>query len=253
MLVLGTSLSKQEETAMRLSTTQHPFYCGIDLHARTMSLCILDQSGEVRVHRHMTTDPHTFLKALAPYREGLVVAVACLFPWDWLADRWADAGSPFVLGHALYMKALQGGKAKHDQSDSPKIAALLRGGLLPQASLYPAPRRATRALRRRRLPLAPKRAELLAHVHHTHSQYNRPTLGTKSAYNAHRDGVAKRLADAAGHKSIAVDLALLPSYDALLRDVARTIVTTARHHDAKTLSLLHTVPGIGKIRSRVLR
>src|SRR5215475_12843913 len=31
---------------MRFYTTQHPFYCGIDLHARTMYLCILDQGGE---------------------------------------------------------------------------------------------------------------------------------------------------------------------------------------------------------------
>jgi hypothetical protein len=31
------------------------------------------------------------------------------------------------------MKAIPGGKAKNDQIESPKIAALLRGGLLPQA------------------------------------------------------------------------------------------------------------------------
>ncbi len=31
---------------MQFYTKQHPFYCGIDLHARTMYLCILDQAGE---------------------------------------------------------------------------------------------------------------------------------------------------------------------------------------------------------------
>jgi len=64
---------------MRFYTTQHPFYCGIDLHARTMYICILDQGGEVLVHRNMKTDPETFLKAIAPYRPGLVVAVECMF------------------------------------------------------------------------------------------------------------------------------------------------------------------------------
>ena len=48
------------------------------------------------------------------------------------------------------------------------------------------------------------------------------------------------------------DLALITSYDALLRDVELTIVKTAKHHDAHTLYLLHTVPGIGKILSLVL-
>ena len=66
---------------MRFYTTQHPFSCGIDLHARTMDVCILDQSGEVLVHRHMQTEPDIFLKAIAPYRQGIVVAVECLFTW----------------------------------------------------------------------------------------------------------------------------------------------------------------------------
>jgi len=102
------------------------------------------------------------------------------------------------------------------------------------------------------MPLAHTRAELLAHVHNTNSQYNLPAIGKKIASKANREGVAERCADAAVHKSIEVDLALMTSYDALLRDVELTIVTTATHHDANTLHLLQTVPGIGKILSRVL-
>ena len=43
--------------------------------------------------------------------------------------------------------------AKNDRIDARKIAVLLRGGLLPPASVSPAARRATRALRWRRVPL----------------------------------------------------------------------------------------------------
>jgi transposase len=64
--------------------------------------------------------------------------------------------------------------------------------------------------------------------------------------------VAERFADAAVHKSIAVDLALIGYDDELLREVELTILNTAKHHDANTLSLLQTVPGIGKILSLVL-
>jgi transposase len=175
-----------------------------------------------------------------------------MFTWYWLADLCADEEIPFVLGHALYMKAIHGGKAKNDKIDSQKIAVLLRGGMLPQAYVYPAEMRATRDLLRRRMHLAHKRGELLAHVHNTNSQYHLPALGKNIAYKANRDGVAERFADPAVHKSIEVDLALVSSYDALLRDVERTIVQTAKQHDANTLSLLQTVPGIGKILSLVL-
>src|SRR5215216_1747950 len=115
-----------------------------------------------------------------------------LFTWYWLADLCAQAGIPVVLGHALDMKAIHGGKAKHDTIDSQKMAALLRGGMLPQAYVYPAAMRATRDLLRRRMPLARNRAELLAHVQQTTSQDHLPAIGQKIAYKANREEVAER-------------------------------------------------------------
>lgn len=237
---------------MRFYNTQHPFYCGIDLHARAMYVCILNQAGETLLHRNMKTTPEAFLNVIAPYRPDIVVAVECMFTWYWLADLCADEEIPFVLGHALYMKAIHGGKAKNDKIDSQKIAVLLRGGMLPQAYVYPAEMRATRDLLRRRMHLAHKRGELLAHVQNTNSQYNLPAIGKNIAYKANRDGVAERFADPAVQKSIEVDLALVSYYDELLRDVELTILKTAKQHDANTLYLLQTVPGIGKILSLVL-
>jgi transposase len=237
---------------MRFYTKQHQFYGGIDLHARTMYLCVLHQDSEILVHRHMPAGPEPFRKAVAPYRTDLVVCVECIFTWYWLADLCAREGMPFVLGHALYMKAMHGGKAKNDTMDAQNIAGLLRGGMLPQASVYPAEMRATRDLLRRRIPLMRKRAELLTHVQQTHSQYHLPEIGTKIAYKTNRPGVAERFADPAVQTSVAVDRALLDYYDHLLRDLALTIVTTAQQHEANTLYWLQTVPGIGKILSLVL-
>jgi transposase len=237
---------------MRFSTTPHPFSCGLDLHARTMYVCIRAQSGEIVLHRHMETAPETFLKAIAPYRDGTVVAVACLFTWYWLADLCADAGSPCGLGQALSRQAIHGGKAKNDTIDAHTIAVLLRGGRLPQASVSPAPMRATRDLLRRRMPLAHKRAELLAHVQNTNSQYPLPAIGKKLAYQANRDGVAARVADPAVQTSIEVALALITYSDELRSDGERTIVNPAKHHDANPLYLLQTVPGIGQILRLVL-
>jgi transposase len=237
---------------MRFYTNQHPFYCGIDLHTRSMYVCILRHDGEILLHRNMKAAPEPFLKAIAPYRDGLVVAVECIFTWYWLADLCAQEDIPFVLGHALYMKAIHGGKAKNDKIDSQKIAALLRGSMLPQAYVYPAEMRATRDLLRRRTHLMRKRAELLAHVQNTNSQYNLPEIGKKIAYKANRDGVAERFNDPAVQKTIAVDLELITYYDQMLSDLELFILKTAKHHDAQTLYLLQTVPGIGKILSLVL-
>jgi transposase len=217
-----------------------------------MYVCIVNHDGEILLHRNMKAAPEPFLKAIAPYRDGLVVAGECIFTWYGLADLCARAGIAFVLGHALYMKAIHGGKAKNDTSDSQKIAVLLRGGMLPPASVYPAAMRATRDLWRRRIHLMRKRAELLAHVHNTNSQYNLPEIGKKSAYNATRDGVAERLAAPAVQKSMAVDLALIDYYDCLLTDLALSLVKSAQQHDANTFYRLRSVPGVGKILALVL-
>jgi len=202
-----------------------------------MDVCILSHKGDVLLHRNMKAAPDPLLKAIAPYREGLVVAVACRFTWYWLADLCAPEGLAFVVGHALSMKAMHGGKANNEKSDAQKIAVLLRGGMLPQASVSPAPRRATRDLLRRRTHLMRKRAELLAHVQNTHSQDNLPEIGKTIAYTAHREGVADRVADPAVPTSIDVDLALLTYYAQLLNDLELSMVKAAKPHDAPTLSL----------------
>ena len=227
---------------MRFYTKQHQFYCGIDLHARTMYVCILSQDGEVVLHRNMSARPDALLKAITPYRDDMVIAVECIFTWYWLADLCAQEGLPFVLGHALYRKAIHGGKTKNDKIDSQNSAVLLRGGMLPQAYVYPAAMRATRDRLRRRTHVMRTRAELLAHLHKTNSQYNLPEIGKKIADKANRDGVAERFPDPAVQQSIEVDLALIGHYDQLLRDGELSILTTAKQHTAQTLYLLRTVP-----------
>jgi expansin (peptidoglycan-binding protein) len=71
----------KEETWMNFYTQQHKHYCGIDLHAKAMYVCILNQSGTILVHKNLPTRPEAFLRVIAPYREDMVVGVECLFTW----------------------------------------------------------------------------------------------------------------------------------------------------------------------------
>jgi hypothetical protein len=201
----------------------------------------------------MKTRPEMFLKALAPYRAALVVAVACLFPWDGRADLGAQAPLPFVLGHALSLNALPGGTAKNDQIDAQHIAGLRRGGRRPQASVSPAARRATRARLRRRVPLTRQRAALLAHVPQPNRQDHVPEIGKPRADQAHRDGVAARCPAPAVQQRVAVDRALLDDYARRRRAVAWPLVQTAQEPKAQALDRRPAVPGIGKRLRVVLR
>jgi transposase len=201
---------------MRFYTGQHRFHCGVDLHAHTMAVCVLDATGEIVLERNLATTPEAFLEAIAPYREGLVVACECIFTWYWLADLCAKEQIPFVLGHALYMKAIHGGKAKNDRIDAHKIAVLLRGGLLPQAYVYPPGMRETRDLLRRRLHLVRKRGQLLAHLQNLRHTYNRAAFEKRIAYPSNREGVVAHFAgEPMVQANAALDLSLLAHYDKL--------------------------------------
>jgi len=51
---------------MRFYTHQHPFYCGLDLHARSMYVCVLSHDGDIGLHRNRKAAPQPFLKAWLP-------------------------------------------------------------------------------------------------------------------------------------------------------------------------------------------
>jgi transposase len=217
-----------------------------------MYVCILSQEGEIVYHENLPAGPDTFLKAIAPYRSDLIVGVECVFTWYWLADLCRKEGIEFVLGHALYMKAIHGAKVKNDKVDSRKIAGLLRGGMFPTAYVYPPEMRPTRDLLRRRTYFVRRRADLLSHIQNTNSQYNMPEFGKKIARKMHREGIAEVFPHPAVQQSVAIDIELIDQYDRIIEGMKDTILRTARNHDAQALSLLRSVPGIGKTLSLVI-
>ena len=148
--------------------------------------------------------------------------------------------------------AIHGGKAKPEKIDAHKMAVLRRGGMLPEASVYPAQRRAPRDLLRRRIHLRRIRSELFAHVHHTNRPYHRPEIGKNIADKANRDGVAERFTDPAVRKSIEVDRALITYDDGLLTDLELALANSAQQHDAHSCYRLRAIPGVGKILALVL-
>jgi transposase len=236
---------------MRFYTKQHQFYCGIDLHASAMYCCILNSTGEVVLHKNIPTKPKSFLKLIKPYRDNLVIGCECMFSWYWLADLCAAEEIDFVLGHALYMRAIHGGKAKNDRIDSHKIAVLLRGGSFPLAYVYPKELRATRDLLRRRNHLVRKKSELIAHIQNTATQYNLPALG-RVAKPSERGNLLDKFLDPVVRRMVEVDLLTIEHYEQLLGVLERELEHLTERQAPIELALLKSIPGVGRILSMVI-
>jgi transposase len=239
---------------MRFYDRQHRFYAGIDLHSRTMHLCVLDSAGTVVCDVNLPSQPDAFLAALAPFREDVIVGVECMFCWYWLSDLCQKQHIPFLIGHALYMKAIHGAKAKNDRIDANKIARLLRGGNFPLAYVYPKGMRETRDLLRRRTHLVRQRAALFTHLQILNSQYNLPPFPKKLSFAANRAelDVEHRFADESVQKSAAADLALIDCLDEQIAALELYLTRTAKVDDVQTYHRLQTIPGVGKVLALLL-
>mgnify|MGYP001816263660 CR=1 FL=1 len=204
-----------------------------------MYLCIIDQEGTVLVHRNMPTERGALLRAIASYREDLVIAVECMFTWYWIADLCEELDIPFVLGHALYMRAIHGGKTKNDKIDSQKIAAMLRGGMFPIAFAYPQAMRSTRDLLRRRNYFMHLQSELLTHIQNTRSQYNLPAFEKRISRVSNRADVAEHFPDPMVRASVEADIQMLDGLHQRLLKIEQIVLEQARQHDPVALQRDH--------------
>jgi transposase len=229
-----------------ISTTK--FNCGIDLHARQMYVCLMDQQGNKLVHTNIrNNDFDYFLKLIAPYRHDLTVCCECMFGWYWLADACQAAGLKFVLAHALYLKAIHGGKNKNDRIDSEKIAHLLRTNFIPPAYVYPTAMRPLRALWRQRISYVWRRAELLARIASHQLAHNRsPIKQTRRC----RDPWAKELLaqepDPVRQLALQNDLAMIGHYDQQICGLEEQLQKFTKARSWREYALLQSVPGIGE-------
>jgi transposase len=167
--------------------------------------------------------------------------------WYWVADLCAEKGLAFILGHALYMKAIHGGKTKNDRIDSYKIAALIRGGNFPLAYVYPKEMRATRDLLRRRSRLVRHGADLKAHVANTTSQYNLPPNRVNLKNVSARTQLQSTFDDPVVQKSIDLDMTVLDCYAKELSQLEWFMEQQAKQHQPVYWHLLKTIPGVGRI------
>ena len=234
---------------MKYYTSTTGYNCGIDLHARQMYVCVMDRQGKKLVHTNVKdNDFNFFLKLIEPYKHDLTVCCECMFGWYWLADACQAAGLTFVLAHALYVKAIHGGKNKNDRIDSEKLTHLLRSNLIPPAYVYPAAKRPLRALLRQRIFYVWRRSELLARIYSHQLAHNRTLARQTSRRN--RDPWEQQLLATEDHplRQIALknDLAMIKHFDHQIFQLEEELQRQTKAVACREYALLQTVPGIGE-------
>jgi len=235
---------------MRLATVNKKYYCGIDLHAKNITVCVLNKSGKIILHKEIPSDMELLISLLKRYLKDIAIACESTFNWYWLGDGCREHKIPFYLGHALYMKHIHGGKIKNDWVDSKKIADLLRVNMLPLAYDYPEKMRTTRDLLRRRRRLIGFRTSLYQHVKMYMYQQGFNQFPTQATHTKKmRRELISQLENPDAVMTIDTDLELVDKLDRLIMDIENQVKKQAKDHDRKSLRLLQTIDGVGDMLS----
>jgi len=233
---------------MKYYTSTTEFNCGIDLHARQMYVCVMDRQGKKFVHTNIrNNDFNFFLKLVEPYKHDLTVCCECMFGWYWLADACQAANLTFVLAHALYLKAIHGGKNKNDRIDSEKLAHLLRSNLIPPSYIYPADKRPLRALLRQRLFFVWSRADLLARINSHQLAHNRvPPKRTCRTRDPWEEALLKAEDHPLRQLALKNEMAMIRHFDHQIFQLEEELQRQTKKVAGRPYTLLQGVPGIGQ-------
>ena len=233
---------------MRFHTSTTQYHCGVDLHSRQMYVCVMDSQGNKLLHMNIkNNDFEFFLKKIEPWRHDMTVCCECLFCWYWFADACKEADLSFVLAHALYLKAIHGGKNKNDRIDSEKLAHLLRCNLIPPSYAYPAAKRPVRDLLRQRTSYVWQRVELLQRIS-TRQLAAGDVPVSKFSNNREKwlEALLEVTKDPQKRFAITQDVHLVMQYDATIKALEKELLKITKSKQPRDFALLRSIPGVGK-------
>ncbi len=227
-------------------------YCGIDLHAKSSYIAIIDERRQRVFKRNVANVRQTILSFLAPYKAELAgIVVESTFNWYWLVDVLMEDGYRVHLANPSAIQQYRGLKYVDDKHDAFWLAELLSLGILKGGYIYPKEERHVRDLLRKRGHLMKLRTSLLISFHNTMAN----TCGTKIPSHhvlGKEDRVSVHLCR---HES----LALMGQVSKACIDALTLQITTIEAHAKKQYKIepayigLLSLPGVGKILGLTIR
>lgn len=230
---------------MELATIKAKYYCGVDLHDKTMYICITDREGKILLHKNVRNNFEEFKKLIKKYQGEIAVGVESTHNYYWLYDGCKREGIEFHLGHAYYLRAIRGKKKKDDRIDSKTLSDLMRSNYFPIGYAYPQGKRETRDLLRRRSKYVDIRAGLYNHLHLVHSQQSISGITKTEVKNkTERGKMLDRFDNEEIKLNLGIDLEIIKKLDEQIKIIEKRIKKKAKIDDKESYKLLLSFPGI---------
>jgi transposase len=234
---------------------QAMLYVGIDLHKKTITLCVVNQARDVLTQkRFLCAEPdkiRSFFAALGAF-QAVVEATAS---YEWLWEMLEPLANRLVLAHPKKLRVIAESTRKSDKLDARVLAEFLALDMIPQA-YRPTPRqREHRVLVRQRCYLQRRITSVRNKIRRILSDYNadRSNLFTGEG-RQYLAQVSQQLA-AADRFVIEQLVAEFEFYHRQLDAWAvemKQFVARASLTEAEARRLLQSIPGVGPVTTEVV-
>jgi transposase len=228
-------------------------FVGIDLHKKTIVLCIVDQGKKVLQRaRFLCAEPERirkFFGDLGPF-QAVIEATAS---YEWLVAILEPLAERIVLAHPGKLRVIAESVNKSDKLDAQVLAEFLALDLIPKA-YRPSPReREHRILVRHRVSMRRRVAQLKVKIRRVLANYNADRRDLFTAAGAKH--LAEVTVTAADRFVLDQFLAALKHAEQQLKEAQARLRQFAKESPAKeqeARAILRSAPGVGEVVSEVI-
>jgi transposase len=227
-------------------------YIGMDLHKKTSTFCVLNNSADVVTLKTIPTIPDEikkFIESLGKKKE-IKLVMEPLSQWYFYADFLESLGVKVTLAHPLKMKIISQSKVKTDEKDAQILATFLRNGMIPEAYFAPKQVRDWKELCRARSSIVDLKIQVKNKIHAILFRnaliYPRSTLFTKKGI----EWVKTLELNSFFKANLNSNLSILENLNLEIEILEKLIEQTVE--ETSEMKLLCTIPGINKITAIII-
>ena len=229
-------------------------YVGIDLHKKTIALCVVDKERKV-------LDRKNFLclnvKGIAAYFRELgsfQFVVEATAAYEWLVQLLEPLAEEWVLAHPGKMRVIAETAKKTDKLDAQTLAEFLALGMIPKAYRPTARQREHRVLVRHRVECRQRISRLKCQIRYLAATYN---ADHRDLFQPDHLNELRKRPDLTGADRFVLD-ERLKSYEQALERLAAAKAEVKRFAkkgsaaEQKEREILLSAPGVGEVVSEVV-
>ena len=228
-------------------------YVGIDLHKQSITICQVDQQGQIQARRQLSCEQPERIVACFQQWTPFQAVMEATASYEWLWQLLEPLADRLVLAHPGKMRIIAESTRKSDRYDARVLAEFLALGMIPEA-YRPSPRqRAHRRLVRHRVHLSKRIRRVKCKVRHILAEYNadRKDLFTVN-YHQHLALVEVSEADRFVLSQLTEELAHCQEQLELLEKQLVEFARSAPAVEAEARAVLQTIPWVGPVTVEVV-